>query len=145
MINQKAKSRQLELHEITAKIDKVDTKEEKLKLIKEYVWNYPAFHDYLRCLFDDRIQFLLPEGRPPYTPSSEAHPTTWNREHRKLKAIVKGMGDSINPIKREMTFIGILEGIHPDDSVMIADMISKRHSTTITKELVQEACPGMVQ
>jgi len=133
-----------ELHEMIKKIDGADTKEERVKLIKEYS-RYMCFQDWLRCLFDDRIQFLLPEGRPPFTPSGEAHPSTWHKRHLELKFFVKGIGDNLtNQLKREMKFIDILETIHPEDALLVADAMDKRHRTSLSKELVQEALPGLV-
>ena len=142
--NEQKGGRRPELFEMINEIDKVDTKEQRVKLIREFS-KYMCFRDWLRCLFDDRIQFLLPEGRPPFTPAGGAPPTTWHKAHLDLKYFVKGIGDNLLPqLKREMRFISILEGIHPEDALLVADAVDKRHRTSLTKELVEEAIPGLI-
>lgn len=145
MITEKQKGgRRPELHEMVKDIDKADSKELRTKLIKEFS-QYMCFQDWLRCLFDDRIQFLLPEGRPPFTPAGEAHPSSWHKAHLSLKYFVKGMGENLmNQLNREMKFINILESIHPEDALLIADAMDKRNTTTLTKEEVQSVLPNLV-
>ena len=134
-----------ELFEMITEIDKVETKKKRIELIQKYS-EYMCFKDYLRCLFDDRIQFLLPEGKPPYTPCNPgSYPTSWHKEHLNLKYFVVGIGENaLSALKREMKFIGILESIHPEDAVLVADALDKRHKTTLTKELVEESIPNLV-
>ena len=144
--NQQKGSRKLQLYELIHSIEVLDTREEKVSKIQSIVKSYPAFNDYVRCLFDESIQFHLPEGRPPYTPSSEAHPTSWNREHMKLSYFVKGGGrDDMSQTKRETMWIQLLEGLHPEDSAIIADMTDKRHKSCLTKELLNESVPGLIR
>ena len=136
--------RRLQLHEVVNTIDVLDTRESKVKQIRKLSAQYPSFNDYLRGLFDERITWLIPEGKPPYTPSSEAHPSSWDKQHMSLKYFVKGTGyDEMNQVKRETLWINILECIHPEDSVMVADMPDRRHKTSLSKELVSEALPSL--
>ena len=146
--NQQKGTRSKQLFELLQSIEVLDTREEKLDTIKGIVSRYPAFNDYVRCIFDENILFNLPEGRPPYTPSSEAHPTSWNKEHMRLPYFVKGSGhDDMNPVKRESMWIQLLEGIHPEDAVLIADMTDRRlpRGSALTKELLNEAVPGLIR
>ena len=146
--NQQKGTRSKQLFELLQSIEVLDTREEKLDTIKGIVSRYPAFNDYVRCIFDENISFNLPEGRPPYTPSSEAHPTSWNKEHMRLPYFVKGSGhDDMNPVKRESMWIQLLEGIHPEDAVLVADMTDRRlpRGSTLTKELLNEAVPGLIR
>ena len=149
MITEQQKGkRSKQLYELLASIDVLDTREEKIDTIKGIVRHYPAFNDYVRCIFDEGITFNLPEGRPPYTPSSEAHPTSWNKEHMRLPYFVKGAGrDDINPVKRESMWIQLLEGIHPEDAAIVADMTDRRlpRGSTLTKELLNESVPGLIR
>ena len=146
MINQENNPpRRPELHEMVLAIDLAEGKKKKVELMKEY-GQYMCFQDWLRCLFDDRIQFLLPEGRPPFTPAGESYPSSWHRHHLDLKYFVKGIGDNmLNQLKREMKFIGILESIHPEDALLVSDAMDKRHRTSLSKELINKALPGLVQ
>ena len=146
--NQQKGNKSKQLFELLQSIDVLDTREEKLDTIKGIVSRYPAFNDYVRCIFDENISFNLPEGRPPYTPSSEAHPTSWNKEHMRLPYFVKGSGhDDMNPVKRESMWIQLLEGIHPEDAALVADMTDRRlpRGSTLTKELLNEAVPGLIR
>ena len=146
--NQQKGTRSKQLFELLQSIEVLDTREEKLDTIKGIVSRYPAFNDYVRCIFDENISFNLPEGRPPYTPSSEAHPTSWNKEHMRLPYFVKGSGhDDMNPVKRESMWIQLLEGIHPEDAALVADMTDRRlpRGSTLTKELLNEAVPGLIR
>ena len=143
--NDQQGGRTLQLHEILNSIDALDTKESKVNQIRKHSQKYPSFNDYLRCIFDESITWLLPEGRPPYTPSSEAHPSSWNKQHMNLRYFVKGLGyDEMNQVKRESMWIQILESVHPEDAAIIADMSDRRHKTSLTKELVKEALPNLI-
>jgi len=136
----------VELFEILEEIQAAKNKKERLAMIKHYA-RMSAFCDYLRCTFDDRIQFLLPQGAPPYTPSSEgAQPSSWARQNTKLAYFITGgQGESMSPVKRESMYIGMLEAIHPQDALVLTDMISKKcPHPAIKKALIEEAVPGLV-
>ena len=47
--------------------------------------------------------------------------------------------------KRENIFIGLIEGIHPSDAKLVIDMINKRVPKGLTREIVQEAFPGLLK
>ena len=149
MITEQQKNkRKKQLYELLQSIDVLDTREEKIATIQGIVRHYPAFNDYVRCIFDKKIEFNLPEGRPPFTPSSEAHPTSWNKEHMRLPYFVKGAGrDDINHVKRETMWIQLLEGLHPEDAVIIADMTDRRlpRGSTLTKKLLNDAVPNLIR
>ena len=137
-----------ELYQMLEAIDKADTREEAVKLVKGYGSSYQAFNDYLRCIFDENIQFALPKGRPPYTPSSGASvPSTWHKKHLQLKYFVKGLGlDDMNQIKRESMFIQMLEAIHPDDALHISLIASKECKVSgLNADVIEEALPGLLQ
>ena len=137
-----------ELFEMLEAIDKADTREDIVKLVKGYGSAYQAFNDYLRCIFDESIEFALPKGRPPYTPSSGASvPSTWHKRHLDLVYFVKGLGrDDMNQIKRESFFIQMLESIHPDDALHISLIASKECKVSgLNAEVIEEALPGLLK
>ena len=149
MITENSPKRKLTLTEILDAIDSISgkgSKQKRIELIQRFSKEYPSFNDYLRGVFDDRIQFALPEGRPPYTPAGEAAPSSWHRAHMQLGDFVKGIrADNYNDLKREMRWIHLLESINEKDSILIADMSDKRcGSSTLTKKLVEEALPNLV-
>jgi len=120
-------------------------KEDKVKVLKENeTW---ALKDILKGTFDDSIQWNLPKGEVPYTPSSDVHhPANLLRENAKFKYFVKGFkdGDSLPAYKREKIFFGIVEGIHPEDAKAVVNMINKVPPKGITKNIVQDAFPGLL-
>jgi hypothetical protein len=134
---QQGKKTRLELYEILESIEKCA--DNKLDLIREFANKHASFSDYLRCTFDDRITFLLPDGRPPFDPAEEqAYPSTWHKQNSKLKYIVKGLNaDNVNPLRRETIFIGILESVHPLDAEILVDMINKKAPASLAVETVK--------
>jgi hypothetical protein len=146
MITENTTKRRIELFEILNKIEMEKTKEKRVEGIRHFSRTYPSFNDYLRCLLDDRITFNLPEGRPPFTPSHEVHhPTTWHKQHMLLGYFVKNGGRDVSSVKRESMWIGLLESIHPEDAVLIADVSDKRGGPDwLTKEIVEEAVPNLI-
>jgi hypothetical protein len=144
--NQPGKTKRIELFEILESIQEAKNKKERIAMLKHYAKS-SAFCDYLRCTFDDRIQFLLPKGAPPYTPSSEgAQPSTWSKQNTKLRFFIAGgAGEDMTPVKRESIFIGMLEAVHPADALVLTDMISKKcPHPAIKKALIEEAVSGLV-
>jgi hypothetical protein len=122
------------------------TKAAKVKVLKENeTW---ALKDVLRATFDKKVQFNLPGGEPPYTASEEHnHPSNLLREHKNFMYFVKGIkaGDDLPAYKREKIFLGMLEGVHPSDARILVDMINKKAPKGITRPVVEEAFPGLLQ
>lgn len=132
-------------HEVFRKMRSAKTKAEKIKILKENEsW---ALKDIIRGSLDSTIVWNLPAGDPPYTASKEeSTPATILRENKKFAYLVKGgQGDKLPAFKRENIFIGILEGIHPQDAAIVVDMINKRPPKPITRPIVNEAFPGLLR
>jgi hypothetical protein len=49
------------------------------------------------------------------------------------------------PFKRENIFIGMIEGVHPQEAKLIIGMINKEKPSSITRSLVKEVFPGLLQ
>ena len=146
MITEKSQGRKPELYEMLDKIDKAQTREDRVKLVREFGKKYQPFNDYLRCMFDETIQFALPAGRPPYTPAGEMPPSSWHKRHIDLKYFVKGLAaEQVNTIKRESLFIGVLETIHENDALHISLISDKKCLVNdLDSEIVDEALPGLL-
>jgi hypothetical protein len=135
----------VELYEMLDLIDKSDDVKET---VRKFGSQYSSFSDYLRCLFDDRIEFLLPEGKPPYRPADPSFvPSTWHKKHMNLKYFVKiGVSDGMSQIKREMKFIETLESVHPEDAIILCEMIKKKTPCKkLTEEVAKEALPKLFE
>ena len=139
--------KRMEVFEILEKFKQAKNKQERVKVLQQN--DIMPLLDVLRGTFDDSIQWNLPGGTPPYTPSSEeSPPSSLLRQHRNFKYFVKGLQDSskLNPIRRERMFIDTLETVHPKDAEILVSMINKKSSVKgLTKKLVQEAFPQLIQ
>lgn len=133
------------VHEVLTEVGSRKKKTDRIQILKQNEsW---ALKDIIRGSMDSTVEWNLPAGDPPYTPC-EPHnaPTNLLREHKKFRYFVKGgPGDKMNAPKRENIFIGLIEGVHPLDAKLVVDMINKRVPKGITREIVQEAFPGLLK
>ena len=75
----------LSFHEILTKVNNAKDKPKKLEVLQKYDTN--ELRMFLKGAFDDKLEWLLPEGSPPYTPNEAPVGT----EHTWLKQEVKRM------------------------------------------------------
>jgi len=138
------------VHEILEKASEAKSKKEKIAVLHEH--NCLALRDILRGAYDDLIEFILPEGEPPYekddAPAGYSRSSLMNQT-RKFRYFVKGgPGERVNPLRREKMFIEILESVHPQEAELVVLMKNKKLNGTykgITKKLVQEAFPNLIK
>jgi len=72
--------------------------------------------------FDPNVEWLLPEGAPPYTPlkKSTDSQATLLAKHHMLEYFVKSPKfPNMTQVKREQVFIQFLESLDPDDAALI--------------------------
>jgi len=141
-----ASNKRLEVFEVLEDFDKVKSRKEKIAILKKHE-SWPL-KDLLRGIFDDKIQWNLPAGQPPYTPCNVGSPpSTFLKMNVNLKYFVKGVRDSENMtvIRREKKFIDMLESVHPADAKLLVSMINKQNPVKgLTKKLIQEAYPDLI-
>ena len=131
--------------EVLEEMAKQRNRNDKVRVLKENeTW---ALKDIIRGSMDSTIKWNLPEGEPPYTASpAHHHPTNLIRENTKFKYFVKGgPGDKMQKYKREQIFIGILEGVHPEDAKVVISMINKQNIKGLSRPVVEEAFPGLLE
>ena len=134
----------LNVFEVIDLVRKARTKDKKVELLKKHEsW---ALKDIIKGSMDEKIIWNLPEGQPPYTPATaHHHPANLLRENTKFKYFVKGgQGDKMPKYKREQIFLGILEGIHPEDAKVVLSMINKEKLKGLSKPVVEEAFPNLL-
>jgi hypothetical protein len=51
----------------------------------------------------------------------------------------------LTPVKRESIFLGLIEGIHPEDARLVISMINKEKPQGITRPVIEEAFPKLLQ
>ena len=134
----------VEVFEILEEFGKQTTKAKRIEVLKKH-GNVPAFKDVLRGTFDDSLEFLLPEGKPPYTPNiPESVPSTLLKKHKEFGYFVKGGVDQPQ-YKRENIFIRLLESIHPQDAEVVLSMVAKKSPVKfLTKNLIEETFPNLI-
>ena len=131
--------------EILEEVGKQRNRNDKVKILKtNESW---ALKDIIRGSMDSTVQWNLPTCKPPYTPSpAHHHPANLLRENTKFKYFVRGgVGEKMPKYKRENIFIGILEGVHPEDAKVVLSMINKQNLKGITRPVVEEAFPNLLQ
>jgi len=137
----------VQVFEVFQQLEQQTTKAKRKEVLLKHK-DMAALRDILRGMFDDKIVFLLPEGKPPYTPNRpESTPSTLLRKHREFGWYVKGgPGRDLPSFKREKMFIELLESIHPDDALIVLAMVSKKSPIKgLNKKLVQEVFPNLIQ
>ena len=133
------------MHEVLQKVSNAKTKKEKIALLEKF--NTPALRMLFIINFDDSIVSLLPPGKVPYTPNDAplgTEHTQLEREARLLHHFFKG-GSNVSQNKREMMFIQMLEGLHPEEAKIIC-LVKDKNLTEkykLTKEIVAEAFPDI--
>jgi hypothetical protein len=135
----------LQVFEVLQKVKTKRSKAEKIEVLKQNEsW---ALKDLIRGSMDTTVKWNLPGGEPPYTASeAHSHPTSLLRENVKFKYFVKGgAGDRLPAVKREKIFIGMLEGVHPEDAKLLINMVNKQTPDGLTRPVVEEAFPGLLR
>lgn len=114
------------ISEILDKVAKAKTKEKKVGLLREH--NSPSLRMILKASFDPSIKWQLPEGDVPYTtneaPEGTEH-TILASEAKKLYHYIAGGNPQLAQNKREMMFIQLLEGLHPDEADLLVSAKNK--------------------
>jgi len=130
-------------HLVMEDFTKAKSKAEKIAVLRSNEsW---ALKDILKGSLDPKVKWHLPEGAPPYQPSSHSEPmASILRENTKFRYFVKNNNINISQVKREQIFIGILEAVHPKDAELVISMINKKSPVKgLTYKLVKEAFPDL--
>jgi len=138
---------QKEVFEIFEDFTKLKARKDKIAFLQQQGNEIPAIKDVLRGAFDDRLKFVLPEGKPPYTPNRpESVPSTLRNLHRQFGDYVEGArSKEMGQIRLETRFIQMLESIHAEDALIVLDMVAKKPPVKgLTKKIVEEAFPNLL-
>ena len=136
-----------EVFEIFEDFSKLKTRKEKINFLQEQGKKVPAVKDVIRGTFDDRLKFVLPEGKPPYNPNRpESVPSSLLKLHREFGDFVEGARSSkLGQLRVETKFIQLLESIHAEDALIVLAMKDKKSPVKgLTKKLVEEAFPTLL-
>lgn len=133
------------VYEAIEEVQKAKTKADKVdKLKKNDSW---ALKDILRGTYDSTVKWLLPPGEPPYTPNDGHNaPSNLLKRNKEFAYFAKGgPGGKLPAYKREKIFIGLIESIDPKDARLVISMINKEKLKGITRPVIEEAFPGLLQ
>jgi hypothetical protein len=133
------------VYEAIEEVQKAKTKADKVdKLKKNDSW---ALKDILRGTYDSTVKWLIPPGEPPYTPTDGHNaPSNLLKRNKEFAYFAKGgPGGKLPAYKREKIFIGLIESIDPKDARLVISMINKEKLKGITRPVIEEAFPGLLQ
>ena len=132
--------------EILEEISKFKKKDERIEALRRNGDNR-AMLQVLQYALDPRIKWLLPEGVPPFKKNEYMdQESNLYSEVRRLYLFIEGGNPNLTNLKREMLFIGLLEMIAPADAMLLCAAKDKKLPyKTITKEIVNEAFPGLLE
>jgi len=114
----------------------------------DYKDNFP-FKTVLKCAFDVEYHFDLPEGAPPFKPSSQPLgmvPVHLMNEARRFYIFTK-FSDVKKRLRREQLFVQLLEAIHPSEAkilIAVKDQVIDSLYPKITAEFVKANFPDVL-
>ena len=133
----------LSFHEILTKVNNAKDKPKKLEVLQKYDTN--ELRMFLKGAFDDKLEWLLPEGSPPYTPNEAPVGTehTWlKQEVKRMFHFLKGGNPQLSQMKRDNMFIQMLEGLSEEEAKLLVwakDNDLNKHYKGLTANLIKEA------
>ena len=133
----------LSFHEILTKVNNAKDKPKKLEVLKKYDTN--ELRMFLKGAFDSKLEWLLPEGTPPYKPNEAPVGTehTWlKQEVKRMFHFLKGGNPQLSQMKRDNMFIQMLEGLSKEEAELLIwakDNELNKHYKGLTSNLVKEA------
>ena len=133
----------LSYHEILTKVNNAKDKPKKIEVLKKYDTN--ELRMFLKGAFSEKLEWLLPEGKPPYTPNDAPVGTehTWlKQEVKRMFHFLKGGNPQLSQMKRDNMFIQMLEGLSKEEAELLIwakDNELNKHYKGLTSNLVKEA------
>ena len=121
----------LSYHEILTKVNNAKDKPKKLEVLRRY--DTKELRSFLKGAFDPNLVWLLPEGKPPYTPNDAPIGTehTWlKQEVKRMFHFLQGGNTELSQSKRDNMFIQMLEGLSAEE----ADLLIKAKDEALNKE-----------
>ena len=113
--------------EILDLVHKAKTKEQKVKILKQY--NTPALKAVIKSSFDPNIQWAIPKGDVPFTrndvPIGTEH-TVLATQSNKLWHFIRGADNETPQFKKEQMFIQMCEGLHETEAELLANAKDKK-------------------
>jgi|TARA_B100000073_G_scaffold186093_1_gene154034 hypothetical protein len=133
----------LSFHEILTKVNNAKDKPKKIEVLRKYDTN--ELRMFLKGAFDPKLEWLMPEGEPPYkvneAPIGTEH--TWlKQEVKRMFHFLKGGNPQLSQMKRDNMFIQMLEGLCAEEAKLLIQAKDKelnKHYKGLTANLIKEA------
>ena len=129
--------------EILTRLGKIKSKKDKVNFLKQH--NTDALRHIIKASFDPKIKWALPFGEVPFIPNDAPEGTEHNvlsYEARKLYHYIEGGNPQLSQNKREMMFVQLLEGFHPDEAEIVVaakDKVLHQKYKGLSANVVKEA------
>ena len=126
-------------------VDKAKTREEKREILKSRD-NY-ATKALLQLNYHPDVEWWIPKGNPPYTPSQVADCSegSIHFEVKKLSYYVKSGGHDLSMLKRESMFVQLLERVAPEDAKLLIAVKDQNLSYKgLSYKLVRDVWPDLL-
>jgi len=133
----------LSYHEILTKVNNAKDKPKKIEVLRKY--DTSELRMFLKGAFDPKLEWLLPEGKPPYKPNEAPVGTehTWlKQEVKRMFHFLKGGNPQLSQMKRDTMFIQMLEGLSDEEAKLLIQAKDKelnKHYKGLTANLIKEA------
>jgi len=133
----------LSFHEILTKVNNAKDKPKKIEVLRRY--DTSELRMLMKGAFDPRLEWLMPEGKPPYKPNEAPIGTehTWlKQEVKRMFHFLKGGNPQLSQMKRDTMFIQMLEGLCDEEAnllIQVKDKELNKHYKGLTANLVKEA------
>ena len=129
--------------EILTRLGKIKSKKDKVTFLKQH--NTDALRMIIKSSFDPKVKWALPYGEVPFIPNDAPEGTEHNvlsYEARKLYHYIEGGNNQLSQTKREMMFVQLLEGLHPNEAEVIVaakDKVLHQKFKGLSVNVVKEA------
>lgn len=101
--------------------------------------------DLIQYALHPEIKWDLPEGNPPYQPTSFLDQENMlYSEIRKLRLFVNGNGSRLTPTRLENLFIQILESVAPKDAELVLLVKDRKLPKGLTPSVIEDVWPGLI-
>jgi len=133
----------LSFHEILTKVNNAKDKPKKIEVLRRYDTN--ELRMFLKGAFSPTLEWLMPEGKPPYKPNEAPIGTehTWLKsEVKRMFHFLKGGNPQLSQMKRDNMFIQMLEGLCQEEAELLIwakDGELNKHYKGLTGNLIKEA------
>ena len=133
----------LSFHEILTKVNNAKDKPKKIEVLRRY--DTSELRMLMKGAFDPKLEWLMPEGKPPYKPNEAPIGTehTWlKQEVKRMFHFLKGGNPQLSQMKRDTMFIQMLEGLCDEEAkllIQVKDKELNKHYKGLTANLVKEA------